>query len=209
MRRPVFNLLCALSLLLAATVSALWVRGYHRANGFWWTSYTDEGSVLHVRRIRVIFGHGGVAASAVVEREEELNAQGWIKAFPRGHISHDKPVYLNLHEPEERPWNWLGFYCAAYHRRSDHDVMVTLPYWFLLSLTLVLPARWLRAARRRRKERRLRAAVACFGCGYDLRASTGRCPECGLEIPPACQAVGRDGERPGEPHALDLPAQVE
>jgi len=51
-----------------------------------------------------------------------------------------------------------------------------VPYWFLSLLLALLPAycvrRWLRARRRR-------AAGQCPICGYDLRATRDRCPECG------------------------------
>jgi hypothetical protein len=55
-------------------------------------------------------------------------------------------------------------------------VMVILPYWLLLLAAapwVVLPIRR-RLIRRRRKCKGL-----CENCGYDLRMSQGRCPECG------------------------------
>jgi hypothetical protein len=60
----------------------------------------------------------------------------------------------------------------AYHLR--------LPAWGLVLVFLILPALWylLKRRRQRRNEYR-RAQGLCVACGYDLRASTDRCPECG------------------------------
>jgi hypothetical protein len=93
---------------------------------------------------------------------------------------------LNARTPRE---NW-GF-CVITAGRSWHgnDVItvrhlgVALPWWYLLLLGLAPPlerlARWLWSGRR--SERRRRAGL-CVGCGYDLRASTDRCPECGSPV---------------------------
>jgi hypothetical protein len=69
----------------------------------------------------------------------------------------------------------------------EHRVVVGVPHWFPLLFTLVLPAVWLRAFRRRRYRRR---NGLCPVCGYDLRASTDRCPECGTPIPDGYHVAG-------------------
>jgi hypothetical protein len=57
---------------------------------------------------------------------------------------------------------------------------VVLPLWFLLVVSGILPAVGLvRRSGWWRKRSRVRRGL-CVGCGYDLRASPGRCPECGL-----------------------------
>ena len=62
-------------------------------------------------------------------------------------------------------------------------VCVRISWWLPMLLTAVLPAARLLGVslRRLRLRRRLRAGL-CPACGYDLRASPRRCPECGLNL---------------------------
>ena len=62
---------------------------------------------------------------------------------------------------------------AASFRRWGSAVV---PHPYLLAVAAVLPAWRLAAVARRRRRGR---AGLCPACGYDLRATPGRCPECG------------------------------
>lgn len=55
---------------------------------------------------------------------------------------------------------------------------IGLPFWLLAFLTALPPTARLVGQQRRRRRESLRGI--CRRCGYDLRATPGRCPECGL-----------------------------
>jgi hypothetical protein len=71
---------------------------------------------------------------------------------------------------------------------SPTTFVVAVPHWFLLLLVTLLGV-W--AYRRRGRDLGL-----CYKCGYDLRASSGRCPECGTPLP---------ASQPNAPFAPSVP----
>jgi hypothetical protein len=54
-----------------------------------------------------------------------------------------------------------------------------LPYWFISLPPAILPALWVNRRRKLRRERRRAASGLCLNCGYDMRTTPERCPECG------------------------------
>jgi hypothetical protein len=65
---------------------------------------------------------------------------------------------------------------TASDEQSDFDcTAMSVPLWFLM----VVSAIWASSLRRRRLLQRGTRAWFCNNCGYDLRGSGERCPECG------------------------------
>jgi hypothetical protein len=75
----------------------------------------------------------------------------------------------------------LGGFGVGGPRRA---FIVVIPFWLLLSIAAALPTAvaW-PPIRQRRRLARLQRLRLCTVCGYDLRSSPGRCPECGTVIP--------------------------
>ncbi|HEY7115447.1 MAG TPA: hypothetical protein VH475_02610 [Tepidisphaeraceae bacterium] len=71
-------------------------------------------------------------------------------------------------------WSALG---AAYVTIPGNFAEVRVPFWLaiLISATPIAGWSWRRASVARRRREGL-----CPSCGYDLRATPDRCPECGL-----------------------------
>jgi hypothetical protein len=85
-----------------------------------------------------------------------------------------------LFRPEESTRLPLRLIEWGQTRRSHFSVsMVAVPLWLIALLAAVSPAVW-KLRRRRRSRHRLQAGC-CSQCGYDLRATPDRCPECGRE----------------------------
>jgi hypothetical protein len=82
--------------------------------------------------------------------------------------------------PHPEPWGGrFGFLFYAGTGTVSHLRLVTSPHWAIAVIAAALPGVWLMVWRRRRRRF---PAGCCVVCGYDLRASKDRCPECGTAI---------------------------
>jgi hypothetical protein len=84
----------------------------------------------------------------------------------------------------ERDWGWNVPYVASYRHfegkwQRSTDLLVSS--WVLVAVFAPLPLiRSLKLYRRWTRRSRRRMHGLCASCGYDLRASPERCPECGV-----------------------------
>jgi len=70
---------------------------------------------------------------------------------------------------------WMGFGYSNHTSSVERITGLSVPSWFLVVLFAAVPLRWFVLRRRRAT----RPPGACATCGYDLRATPDRCPECG------------------------------
>jgi hypothetical protein len=97
---------------------------------------------------------------------------------------------LNRPSRATTTYGWLAF---SFESFGTGGWSLEVPWWFLTVLPS-LPAFLL--LRRERRARTLLKVGLCPTCGYDLRASKDRCPECGSPIP-LHDATGAT-EKPGD-----------
>ena len=191
------NCLATLSLLLFIATVGLWIRSYTRADMLnlpfrvsgspndestdekWFESVCGE---LHysrnVTRLKLVsFSNpnphkprGVIWLTTAARRERTL------RHYPAGTTGR---------------WTGLGFGIASAEGgggtspRGDFSAyehtVLSIPHWFAASVFLAIAYPQLRRAARAIRRRRRHQGL-CRSCGYDIRATPDRCPECGAVI---------------------------
>jgi hypothetical protein len=186
--RPAFTILSALSLLLCVAVCALWARSYHYMDALGGSSLDDDRRT-QVKRA-VVSSTGSIALRRLDTTFVDA-ARRWTDEE-----SPPEPLEFNsvAHNPGPNSRNFgstgmllnrIGFGRYEGRRGFDDIVIITrvtrVPHWALAALFAVPPVAWSRRLARLLRARR-RARGHCPTCGYDLRASSARCPECGTAV---------------------------
>jgi hypothetical protein len=113
-------------------------------------------------------------------------------AYPKVDGEGDGPHEQDIDGGHQTWFGLLGFkWCrgsidgaktGVFRRGSKAWLEAVVPLWSLALMTSLLPAVRVAAGVRRRRARRALAAGVCRHCGYDLRATPNRCPECGKPV---------------------------
>ena len=160
MKRGLLNLLTAVSLLLCVAVCGLWVRSHQVSE-----CINYQGRTKLYRALI----HRGTLQLAQVDRNRGT--------FPVGFYHDRNPVgagdtWRNIWNKPVGVHGGAGFGVV----RGTYYRVLVLPLWLPVFVTAMVTAHW---ARRSRRVRELQRDGLCAVCGYDLRATPERCPECG------------------------------
>jgi hypothetical protein len=162
--RLMLNIATLLSVLLCIAAAGLWVRSHRRMDV---VRRWDAG-----RRTEEIF----LSNAGKVQLYANRYVHDPVASLPEG-AGMRRGTYVVRPGLLDDPSARLGF--RAHFGRGaspDYGVGVTLPDWFIVAIAAALPG-----GRGLRRILRGRAAGpgVCVKCGYDLRATPERCPECG------------------------------
>jgi hypothetical protein len=180
MRRKLFTLAAAVSALLCIAAVVLWVRGYWAYDDLAWTRASNAGNRHYSWYLSLASGRGGlgVMLDAEVAYTDSLSPAEAARPLDRWsapeHLRH-APAYPQPFAPRAAvTFGGFAVLWVANPGTVARDVIV--PAWFVVLLTAATPALWLWRTTVRRAAAR---AGLCSRCGYDLRATPDRCPECG------------------------------
>jgi hypothetical protein len=183
--RWLFTFSSAASLALSLALGVLWWRGYEGSpSPVWRERALVRGPRLSVGMDRRCVTFGVITplpTDPKTGRPVSLRGRDWSSAWRVGYMDTE----ANAADEGARIWP-LGHY-----RGLECHVGYTV------ALTGLLPLTWTVAALRRRRRN---VAGLCPACGYDLRATPERCPECGAAAAVQSQA---DADRP--PNAYRVP----
>jgi hypothetical protein len=190
----------AASLLLALVEGVFWIRGrFVDADGLTWSRVVHEGPVDR-QDLRVLSsGDGRVSLDALTYRlvhrgPARKPETGWLRdvwSNPRGgpmnfYIVYPHPAYAaemcgaRFERFKPRP-DFSGVWPPRIAYWATDGWCVSVPHWQVIATAGVLPGLTVaRRVRRSRYQRRRSLAGLCPACGYDLRATPDRCPECGV-----------------------------
>ena len=170
-RRRLLNLLTALSLLLFVAVAVLWVRSYCRYDH---VKYVGSKWVYGVQSDRGLLIFNRYSVWNDFARPGGAGSGWYIESFG-GAGGAPRPIHHYNAKRYPKPWYRFKLHPPRLESRWYRDAAI--PDWVACLLAAVLPARWVLSVRSQR--RRLHAGL-CPSCAYDLRATPGRCPECGV-----------------------------
>jgi hypothetical protein len=195
LRRSLSAVLTVLSLLLSIAAASLWVRSYWRDTTLESTKLQARGNLWRFSTWELKWVRGDLNWDETVWL---LNSPSMFNEPDWGDLSgklilRDRPV-ADVIILKQTPLQhlWFRFNWKSYHNSpEDPDPttvwgssrLIQIPLWLLVLVFGAAPT-----IRGWRVIRKTRSHGICQRCGYDLRATPERCPECGRVTAPEKRA---------------------
>jgi hypothetical protein len=200
MRGKLLVLLWALCPLVTLVLTVILIRSYFARDEISWTTRVETPERYAWTRQSLWYGCGRLRLDWYFQYDVESwdRGQGGATGFESSSTAPDS-VYEQIDGPPPQ-FDRFGFVFDCHRFARPHvvgegtaryfNLLLVVPLWCLIGIFAILTVLPLFIVIRRRH--RVGHGV-CRNCGYDLRATPGRCPECGM-IP----AVNTTGERGGD-----------
>ena len=159
MKRRIFNAIAVLSAVLCVGTVVLWVRGFTAFDVLFWCSPKTN--------VTYYAGH--------------RDGRCWLGWRQRAMADEPGFSYFSMRRtasskiPEGSHREFAGVHWAGRSNPSIPELYLAVPALYVVVLLALLPI-W---AVYRRVQTRQFSQGRCRNCGYDLRATPDRCPECG------------------------------
>jgi hypothetical protein len=164
-RRLLFGGGAAISLACCVTLIVFWVRSYQRID------------VLDFFNLSPRYDYRITSNVGVIEFDRNNYAENdnGFNSWPISLGTETADGYIK--DSSEAVWSFkIGRFAGGKFLNGSlpaEDIIVDVPDWVLAGAFAVLPAVWVFRRPRSHRNR------CCGNCGYDLRATPDRCPECG------------------------------
>jgi hypothetical protein len=166
MRRKLLTIAAAVALMASVSLGVLWVRSYFVGENLAY-GFVDDN--LCARTVGYS-GSNGAACLFYGDQPIAFYPPGW---------RHEVYDLAWLGERAKRAPRWLTFDYERQHQGGVRSWRLIFPYWVPIGFFAIPAACVWGAVRRRQRHIRERR---CLACGYDLRATPDRCPECGTVV---------------------------
>jgi hypothetical protein len=169
--RAIITGLTLISLMVCLAIVGLWLRSHAIQDSFNW-EFTTSAALYNVE---LISGEG----DQVLKLHREVYIQDQREFLASFHRNNQRGFfYLVYPYPMSAAMGGRRFFLRC-RQIGNHTVIVAgIPIWTIALFTGILPLIQ-GSLYVRRRIRRANRLAACVSCGYDLRATPKRCPECG------------------------------